>query len=81
MLTALILICSAAVTPDIADCTRKNATAEMRVPAEFGNPVLCLLHGQAYLAATSLGRDLGTDDRIKIICVRTESAAASVESR
>jgi hypothetical protein len=45
------------------------------VPVEFANPVLCLMHGQAYLAGISLGRDLGSDDRIKIICVRTESAA------
>ena len=28
MLTALILICSAAVTPDLRDCTPDNATAE-----------------------------------------------------
>jgi hypothetical protein len=81
VLTALILICSAAVTPDLGECTRKNATAEMRVPVEFANPVLCLMHGQAYLAGTSLGRDLGSDDRIKIICVRTEPAAASMQSR
>jgi hypothetical protein len=77
MLTALILICSAAVTPDLGDCTRKNATAEIRMPVELANPSLCLMHGQAYLAATSLGRDLGDDDRIKIICVQTESASAS----
>jgi hypothetical protein len=27
MLTALVLICSLAVTPDLRDCTRDNATA------------------------------------------------------
>jgi hypothetical protein len=81
VLTAVILICSIAVTPDLGECTRKNATAEMRVPAEFANPVLCLMHGQAYLAGTSLGRDLGAGDRVKIIYLRTESAAASVQSR
>ena len=58
MLTALILICSAAVTPDLGECTRTNATAEMRVPAEFGNPITCLMHAQAYLAETSIGQDL-----------------------
>ena len=50
MLTALILICSAAVTPDLGECTRNNATAVMRVPAEFGNPITCIMHAQAYLA-------------------------------
>jgi hypothetical protein len=77
VLTALILICSAAVTPDLGECTRKNAVAEMRVPAEFGNPVTCLMHAQAYLAGTSLGQDLSSNDRIKIICVPTDTAAAS----
>jgi hypothetical protein len=81
VLTALILICSAAVTPDLGECTRKNATAEMRVPSEFGNPITCLMHAQAYLAETSIGQDLGSNDRLKIICVRTETAAASMQRR
>ena len=33
MLTALVLICSVAVTPDLRDCSRSNAVAVMRVPA------------------------------------------------
>ena len=81
MLTALILICSAAVTPDLGECTLKNAAAEIRVPAEFGNPTTCLMHAQAYLAETSIGQDLGSNDRVKIICVRTETAAASMQKR
>jgi hypothetical protein len=81
VLTALILICSAAVTPDLGECTRKNAAAEMRVPAEFGNPITCLMHAQAYPAETSIGQDLSSNDRVKIICVRTETAAASMQSR
>jgi hypothetical protein len=81
VLTALILICSAAVTPDVGECTRKNATAEMRVPAEFGNPITCLMHAQAYLAETSIGQDLSSNDRVKIICVRTETATASMQKR
>jgi hypothetical protein len=81
VLTAVILICSIAVTPDLGECTRKNAAAQLRVPAEFANPVLCLMHGQAFLAGTSLGRDLGAEDRVKIICVRTDTAAASAQSR
>jgi hypothetical protein len=77
VLTALILICSAAITPDLGDCTQKNATAAMRVPAEFSNPITCLMHAQAYLAETSIGQDFNSNDRVKIICVRTETAAAS----
>src|SRR5262245_6957012 len=63
MLTALVLICSVAVTADLRDCTRYNATAVMRLPAEFANPATCLMHGQAYLADTSIGRELGDNDR------------------
>ena len=57
MLTALILICSVAVTPDVRDCTRTDATAVMWVPAKFGNPVTCFMHGQIYLAETSSERN------------------------
>jgi hypothetical protein len=78
MLTALVLICSVAVTPDLRDCTRENATAVMRVPAEFGNPVTCFMHGQAYLAGTEFGQELGNDDRVKLICARIDSIAPSV---
>jgi len=79
VLTALILICSAAVTPDLGGCTRNNATAVMRVPSEFGNPATCFMHAQAYLAATSLGQDLGANDRVKVICVRSATIAASTQ--
>jgi hypothetical protein len=78
MLTALVLICSAALTPDLRDCSRQNATAVMRVPAEFGNPGTCFLHGQAYLAETSIGQELTADDRIKIVCARSETVDTAV---
>ncbi len=68
MLTALILICSAAVTPNVRDCNRDNATAVMRIPAEFGNSVTCFMHGQAYLAETSIGQALGNNDLVRIVC-------------
>src|SRR6267143_2090309 len=45
MLTALVLICSVAVTPNVRDCTRASATAVMRLPAKFGNPAACFLYG------------------------------------
>jgi hypothetical protein len=78
MLTALILICSVSVTPDIRDCTRDNAADVMRVPTEFANPMTCFLHGQAFLAETSLAQDLRENDRIKIVCARSQSVAAKV---
>jgi len=70
MLTALILICSLGTTPDLRACTRDNAVDAMRVPEPFTNPVTCLMHSQAYLAETSLGRDLTENERIKVVCVR-----------
>ena len=78
MLTALVLICSLAVTPDLAACDRNNAVDVLRVPEEFPNPVTCFMHGQAYLADTSIGRELGDNDRLKIVCARTEMVGASI---
>ena len=78
MLTALVLICSTAVTPDLRDCTRDNATAVMLVPVQSGNPATCFMHGQAYLAQTSVGQELTVDDRVKVVCVRSETVDASV---
>jgi hypothetical protein len=80
MLSALVLICSASVTPDIRDCTRDNATAVMRLPAEFVTPTTCFMHGQAYLANTSIGQEVGDKDRVKIVCVRKETIDASIPS-
>jgi hypothetical protein len=78
MLTALVLICSMATTPDLRDCSRANATAVMRVPAEFGNPATCFMHGQAYLAETSIGQELTAGERVKVVCARTETVGAVV---
>jgi hypothetical protein len=78
MLTALVLICSVATTPDVRDCTRANATAVMRVPAGFASPITCLMHGQAYLAQTSIGEELTADDRVKVVCARSETVDASI---
>ena len=58
MLTALVLICSLTAAADPQDCTRSNANTVMRVPAEFGNPATCFMQAQAYLAGSSIGRDL-----------------------
>ena len=76
MLTALVLICSLATTPDLGSCTRDNAVDVLRVPESFGNPAMCFMHGQAYLADTSLGRDLADNERVKVVCVRTTASPA-----
>ena len=76
MLTALILICSTAITPDLAACDRANAVDVMRVPIEFGNPATCFMQGEAYVADTTLGRDLADNERVKVVCVRSQTAAA-----
>ena len=79
MLTALVLICSVAVTPDLRDCNRDNALDVMRTPVEHANPATCFMHGQAFLAATSIARDLGESDRIKIVCARATSTRAGIK--
>jgi hypothetical protein len=75
MLTALILICSLAHSPDIRDCTRSNAVDIMVMPGASGNPATCFMHGQAYLAATDIGRNLSDTERVKVVCVRRENVA------
>ena len=74
MLSALVLICSMAVTPDIRDCSRDNATAVMRVPSDFGSPITCFMHGQAYLAETSIGREIAANERVKVVCASSKVA-------
>ena len=71
MLTAIVMICSLAITPELASCDPHNAVDVIRVPARFGNPATCFLHAQAYLAETALGRDLAADQRIKAVCSHT----------
>ena len=73
----MVLICSAATAADPLDCTRGNANTVMRVPAEFGNPSTCFMHAQAYLAGSSIGRDLDANERVRIICLPRESVIAS----
>ncbi len=77
MLTAMILVCSLAVTPDLAACSQSNAVHTMYVPEQFANPATCFLHGQAYLAETSIGQDIGQDERVKIVCVRSSRKATA----
>ena len=48
-------------------------------PVEHANPATCFLHGQAFLAETSIARDLGETDRIKIVCARSTNASARIK--
>jgi len=73
MLTALILICSLTSVPDIGACKEDNALEVLRSPETFASPVTCLMHGQAYLANTAMGRDLNAKEAVKVICVRSKA--------
>jgi len=75
MLMAIVLICSLTVTPDLTDCSAANAVSVMRVPENFSNSMTCLMHGQAYLASTTVGRDLVDGERVKILCMQVQGVA------
>ncbi|WP_027527537.1 hypothetical protein [Bradyrhizobium sp. Ec3.3] len=75
MLTALLLICSAAVVAESHECTRIKANTVLRVPAEFGNPATSFMQAQAYLAENPIGHELDANERVKVICVRSEMIA------
>jgi hypothetical protein len=77
MLSAMILVCSLASVPNLASCTEANATQVIRDPETFASPVTCYVHGQAYVAQTELGRDLGDSDFVKVVCARSRAAAGS----
>lgn len=75
MLTALVLVCSLAATPDLRACDETNAIDVMRVPDEYGSPASCFMEGQAYLAQTALGREFHEDDRVKVVCTPSKKLA------
>jgi hypothetical protein len=81
MLTALVLICSVLVTPDLRDCDKSNARAVMLVPQGFASPVTCAVHGQAYVAETAIGQNLGESDRIKVVCRPRQSSEPPIAAR
>jgi hypothetical protein len=76
MLTALILICSLSSVSDGVACTEQNALQVLRSPEMFASPVACLMHGQAYVANSAIGRDLNEGETVKVICKRNRVAAA-----
>jgi hypothetical protein len=62
----------------LRDCTRDNATAVMRVQAKLGNPATCFMHGQAHLTETSIGRESGSNEQIKLFAREDEVIDASM---
>ena len=68
MLTAVVLFCTLAGTTDLTLCTRSTATDVLLVPESFSNPILCLLHGQAYAAILARDRLLPSGMSIKVVC-------------
>lgn len=50
----------------------------MRTPEEYASPTTCMLHGQAYVAETAVGRSLGEEDRVKIVCIRADQADQAI---
>jgi hypothetical protein len=80
MLTALILICSLSSDSNRAPCTEQNAVHVLRSPETFASPVACLMHGQAYLANSALGRDLNKAETVKVICKNRVAAAPPVST-
>jgi hypothetical protein len=69
-LSASILICSLSKTPALGDCNRSNAVSVLDMREPFDNPIMCMMHGQAFLAGTEIGRRLEADERVKTICTR-----------
>jgi hypothetical protein len=68
MLTALILVCSLATVSN--NCTRDNALDVVYVPATFDSAAVCMMHAQAYVANSSIGRDLPKNETFKVMCLR-----------
>jgi len=84
MLTALVLVCSIATTPNLRDCDANNARVIMRVPEAYTSPAACAMQGQAYVAETAIGRSLGPNDRVKVICMlqsQADEAMANLGNR
>ena len=74
MLSALILVCSLTTVPNMDSCTEKTAIAVISDPDTFASPITCFVHGQAYLAETSISDALEPDDIVRVICSRRRIA-------
>jgi hypothetical protein len=64
--------------PRVDASTRENAVTVIRLWTEFTGPSACLMYRQTTLADTSIGRELGENDRAKIAWARIETVDASI---
>lgn len=77
MFQVLILICAINVAP--ADCQTETALDLINGP-RVASELLCGLHGQAYIAQTSL-RPRGPGEYVKIRCLRPQKDEVARQDR
>jgi len=80
MLTAIVLVCSIAVTPDLRSCDQSNARIVMHPPELHNSAVACAKAGQIYLAGTAMGQALAPTGRVKVVCARVKAAENTEET-
>jgi hypothetical protein len=78
LFTTLVLICSLAITPDLRECNRNNAVHVVQVPEQYAVPGSCFMHGQAYVAGTSIGQQLAENESVKVLCIKGASPTKNV---
>jgi hypothetical protein len=67
-----------ALTPDLRECNRNNAVHVVQVPEQVTLPGSCMLHGQAYVAGTSIGQEIAENETVKVLCIRSSNPPANV---
>lgn len=73
MLTAMVLICSVANTPNIADCSRAPSMSFGYLScSRTRSRASCM--GRPYVAGSAVGRDLTENERVKVVCLRKQVA-------
>lgn len=77
MFQIIILICAIGLTP--ADCQKETAIDVFRGPVA-SNEVMWGLHGQAFIAQTSLARH-SSGEYVKIRCERTSGVREALRRR
>jgi hypothetical protein len=78
LFTTLVLICSLTITPDLRECNRTNAVHVVQVPEQYSMPASCFMHGQAYVAGTSIGEQLAANESVKVLCIKGTTQAKNV---
>ena len=75
MFKVLILVCAATLAP--SECKPETALEVVQGP-DARNEIACALQSQAYLAQTALGRELRSDEYVKVRCRRTAIGKSTV---